>query len=196
MAEQEAQNFGEDSLFSLENLLDPQSLSGCSASDLRNVALLLTSLADALEEKAPAERREQISHLLTTHPPDRELARVAERLYRFREARSQFLPDLLLGEPAWDILLDLFYQETVGREVVTTDALIAARVPATTALRYLGQLELEGLIRREKARGDQRKRNVTLTVRGKSAMKAYISSLLNLEKSEDAVASNSFLLRS
>ena len=40
--------------------------------------------------------------------PDQTLAKVAEALYRARRRRARHLPNELLGEPAWDILLDLF----------------------------------------------------------------------------------------
>ncbi|MHA6334539.1 hypothetical protein ACXYL9_12745 [Qipengyuania sp. CAU 1752] len=195
MPKREIGDSGGASSVSPEEIFTSLNLSDCRASDLRKVAQLLQRLANALDEKPDTKDQEHDpDHLLTEHS-GRELARVAERLYYFRERRSKFLPDLLLGEPAWDILLDLFHHEAIGRKVATTDALIAARVPATTALRYLGQLEREGLIRRERARGDQRKRVVVLTSKGTFAMSEYIRSLLKYERQERKSASPKFLLR-
>ena len=39
---------------------------------------------------------------------DEALATVAQRIYRARARRAHYLPPDLFGEPAWDILLDLF----------------------------------------------------------------------------------------
>lgn len=63
----------------------------------------------------------------------------------------------LFGEPAWDILLDLYVAHLDGRQVAVSSACIAACVPPTTALRYLNRLERSGLIRRRPDAKDHRR---------------------------------------
>jgi hypothetical protein len=57
-----------------------------------------------------------------------------------RRKRVQFFGDDLFGEPAWDILLDLFATHLTGGRVSTSSLCIAADVPSTTALRWIGVL--------------------------------------------------------
>jgi DNA-binding MarR family transcriptional regulator len=194
MADRETRADSQTSPVSPDELVGSLNLAGCKTSDLRQVALLLNGLADVLDAKlnTGSQNHSRVNAKL----PDLALASMAKRLYDARGSRSDFLPDLLFGEPAWDILLDLLYQEAIGRKVATTDALIAARVPATTALRYLGQLEHEGLIRRESEKGDQRKRRVHLTQKGASAMREYLHLLLKGEDKKSSASHANFLLRS
>lgn len=44
------------------------------------------------------------------------------------------------AEPAWDILIDLYMGELLGRRTSVTSACIGSRVPPTTALRHLNAL--------------------------------------------------------
>ena len=75
----------------------------------------------------------------------------------------------LLGDPAWDMLLDLFVNR--GRRLVTvSSACLAARVPQTTALRWLKTIEGRGLVRRNAHPSDQRSSYVELTEQGVALM--------------------------
>lgn len=67
-----------------------------------------------------------------------------------------------------DILLDLFVNEAIDRNVAVSDACIASRSPATTALRWLGLLQERGLIQKRNDPSDQRRWFVSLTPEGRS----------------------------
>ncbi len=71
----------------------------------------------------------------------------------------------LFGEPAWDILLDLYLAHLDQREVSVSSACIAASVPPTTGLRYLARLERQGLVKRTPDGIDKRRVLVTLSER-------------------------------
>lgn len=92
-----------------------------------------------------------------------ELSQVAQDLYRFRRSRDALLPPALLGEPAWDMLLDLFIHEVEGRKISVTSLCLASAAPSTTALRYIDLLEKHGLLSRSKCATDQRVTFVHLT---------------------------------
>ena len=98
------------------------------------------------------------------------LADLARRLYSQRRRRSRHLPAGLFGEPAWDILLDLFIAAEDGRRIPVTSACIAADVPATTGLRWLQVLENNELVERRADPADGRRTHVALTVAGYTAM--------------------------
>lgn len=91
-----------------------------------------------------------------------------------RRARARFLPIDLFGEPAWDLLLDLFIAGEEGKGVSITSACIASGVPSTTALRWIGVLEERGLIARVPDPEDGRRIYVSLTELSRNAMLRWL----------------------
>jgi hypothetical protein len=101
-------------------------------------------------------------------------AELAREMYRNRRLRAKiFGSEALFGEPAWDILLDLFVAAKDGRRVSVMSACIGSAVPSTTALRWIAALEREELIIREDDPEDARRTYVMLTERGYAAMVEY-----------------------
>lgn len=72
----------------------------------------------------------------------------AREEYEERRRRVESFDEDLFGEPTWDILLDLFSSQVIGRQISISSACIAACVPQTTALRWLQVLIDRGLINR------------------------------------------------
>ncbi|MGV3511249.1 MAG: hypothetical protein ACO1OX_04505 [Novosphingobium sp.] len=70
----------------------------------------------------------------------------AKEICAFRRKRGNWLPQDLFGEPAWDILLELFIMRMQGQSARVKTACIASGVPATTALRWINLLERKGLV--------------------------------------------------
>lgn len=70
----------------------------------------------------------------------------ATGIYAFRRKRAKWLPEDLFGEPAWDILLELFVMRLQGNPVRVKNVCIASGVPATTALGWINVLEGKGMI--------------------------------------------------
>ncbi|MEP0191071.1 MAG: MarR family transcriptional regulator [Erythrobacter sp.] len=101
---------------------------------------------------------------------------LAKRIYAIRRRRSSIFgnPDLF-GEPAWDILLDLYIAHVEQKPVSVSSACIGSASPSTTALRWLGVLAEDDLIIREQDRDDQRRVLVRLTERGVEAMETYFA---------------------
>jgi hypothetical protein len=105
------------------------------------------------------------------HPLWAELAR---QHYRERRLRGKvFGGETMFGEPAWDILLDLFIATKEQRKVSVMSACIGSAVPSTTALRWITTLERERLISRQDDPDDARRTYVVLTERGYEAMNEY-----------------------
>ncbi|SFG06104.1 hypothetical protein SAMN05518801_106204 [Novosphingobium sp. CF614] len=108
------------------------------------------------------------------HPIWVELAR---QTYDDRRRRTKiFQSEDLFGEPAWDILLDLFIAAKERRRVSVTSACIGSAVPSTTALRWITILEKQSLLVREADPGDARRVYVKLSARGYAAMLEYFAS--------------------
>lgn len=80
-----------------------------------------------------------------------------ESQFRIRRLRARHLVGISLGEPAWDILLDLAVAHYWRRETSVTSLCIAADVPSTTALRWISGMTKEGLIVRRPCLRDGRR---------------------------------------
>ena len=81
----------------------------------------------------------------------------------------------LFGEPAWDILLDVFIAQLSRCDIQVSSVCIEAGVPATTILRWLARLEQEGLIYRASDNVDGRRRYVRLTPAGDALMRRVLN---------------------
>lgn len=104
---------------------------------------------------------------------------LARRLYANRRRRSKYFTEDLLGEPGWDILLDLYVNEGDRKRVSVTSACIGSCVPSTTALRWIALMETEGLVLRENDGSDRRRAFIRLTERGRDAMRRYLEAVAN-----------------
>jgi len=126
------------------------------------------------------------SHPAPNHPPtnhpDAKLQRaifadLARHAYATRRRRTAiFKNDELFGEPAWDILLDLYIAHAENKPVSVSSACIGSAAPPTTGLRWLGVLSEQGLILREHDPEDQRRVLVRLTDEGLAAMDEHFAS--------------------
>ncbi len=96
----------------------------------------------------------------TASPPDHAEIRAYIRIRRLRE---RFLPADLFGDPAWDMMLDLFAARLAGERVSVSSLCIAAAVPPTTALRWIGQLTDRGLFQRVDDPADGRRAFIALS---------------------------------
>ncbi len=129
-----------------------------------------------LESPAPGFRGEGGDGRRRARPalPD---ARLVHRIIHQRRLRSKFLLPDLFADPAWDILLDLTAARVEHRRVSVTSLCIAAGVPPTTALRWIGQMLDLGLLVREQDDQDRRRAFIDLSEDGAAAMARYFAAL-------------------
>lgn len=103
---------------------------------------------------------------------------LARKTYAMRRKRAAIFGNAdLFGEPAWDIMLDLFIAHGDGKQVSVSSACIGSAAPATTGLRWLAVLADEGLILRESDPQDQRRVLVQLSDAGLAAMSTFFDAL-------------------
>ena len=107
---------------------------------------------------------------------NREVLSLAKAAYDDRRIRATYFRSDLFGEPGWDILLDLFIQQRVGRPISVTAACIGSGAATTTALRYLNLLIEDGLVQREGDPADGRRSWLKLTPEAVETMTEYLKS--------------------
>jgi DNA-binding MarR family transcriptional regulator len=106
----------------------------------------------------------------------RSLIKLATALHRARRRRDALARDLF-GEPAYDMLLDLFVAHGEGRMISVSSAAIASGVPGTTALRHIEALATRGLIARRPDEDDGRRCHLLLTDAGLDLMTQHLTDL-------------------
>jgi len=150
--------------------LDKASFPPADDSVLRETIETLAARVAELEERATAAGEPPRSLGFS----DDKLATIASSIYRSRQRRAGYFDPALFGEPAWDMLLDLFIARVRGARVSTTSLCLAANVPQATGLRWVGQLVKAGLARRFRALDDARLKLVEITPEGYRLMRRYV----------------------
>lgn len=141
------------------------------AGQLENLARQLRGDVKATPDGQTAQRHKPVLNRA-------QCVQLAQRLYADRRRRQLAFsnPDIF-GEPAWDILLDLYIAHAEERCISVSSACIGSAAPPTTGLRWLGVLQEEGLVLREHDPQDQRRILVRLSPDGIRRMDDYLSKL-------------------
>ena len=98
------------------------------------------------------------------------LVEAAQREVNRRRSRRPIEEEAKIGDPGWDMLLDLYVMEAFGRRVSITSAAIAANMPLSTGLRYIGKLIESGFAYREQDGHDARRTYLRLSFSGKDVV--------------------------
>lgn len=102
---------------------------------------------------------------------------LVKQILRSRRQRDTLFGTDLFGEPAWDILLELFVAEQTYRKLSVSSVCLASAVPPSTAIRWVERLESAGWVRRDNDPLDRRLIWVFLTPKGSTAMRTYLEGL-------------------
>ena len=98
------------------------------------------------------------------------------RILARRRERDRFFPSGLFADPAWDMLLALYAAHLEGGKMTVSALCDAAAVPATTALRWIGNLEAAGMVERENDVLDRRKVLIGLSADAETGVREYFDS--------------------
>lgn len=132
----------------------------------RAIAAIAAEPGPAALSLAPADAAEEMA-FLRTH-------------IRQRRMRERFFGGALFADPAWDILLDLRLAALEGRRVAVSSLCIAAAVPATTGLRWIGLMTEKGLLARVADPADGRRVFVALSPAADLAMARFCAAALRM----------------
>ena len=104
-----------------------------------------------------------------------EVEQLVRAILKLRRKRDELFRPGLFGEPAWDMLLELFLAKLTFRKECVSSLCVASAVPATTAIRWIVVLEGQGLVERQCDRFDRRRNFVVLTEKGQSALEEFFN---------------------
>lgn len=144
--------------------------------ELRAMAARLLHIADMAEgieegSSFPSEKRSAFHF----EKDELALAALAESEYQARRRREKLFTKELFGEPAWDMLLDIYVSRARRRRVSVTSLCIASCRPPTTALRWITLLQEQGLVFRDGSMADHRVCYIELSARGVKLMEQFLS---------------------
>ncbi|MBL0924467.1 MAG: MarR family transcriptional regulator [Sphingomonadaceae bacterium] len=109
------------------------------------------------------------------HPPSPVEAKALRDLIKQRRLRDRFFASDLFADPAWDILLDLKAASLEGQKVSVSSLCIAAAVPPTTALRWIGAMTESGMLVRQQDPDDQRRVFIELSEETSAKLDDYFT---------------------
>lgn len=96
-----------------------------------------------------------------------------QREIRHWNLRREYITQNVFSDPAWGILLELYFGWLRNRPITIKQACIASGVPQTTALRWLTNLAQQCWLQRESDPSDARRGLLTPTSTAVSAMTRY-----------------------
>ncbi len=143
--------------------------SQCGPEELRNLAGTMLRLADAIDQDWSNPAPMAFGWPSEAKRIERDafnLAMRARHEQKRREKRKPHLPEEFLGEPAWDMLLELFCQFAGGARVSVKSISYVSGLASTTALRMIERLVEAGLIARAASETDGRVVLLNLTQKG------------------------------
>lgn len=73
-------------------------------------------------------------------------AQLAGAILAFRRHRAQVLPSDIFGEPAWELMLDLFVADAHGHRLTGRAVANRSNIPGSVMSRWLKYLTAEGLL--------------------------------------------------
>lgn len=143
---------------------------GLSPTEIRSLSQTLLKLADAVDQRwSPARVQSKyhwLSHAGRIERNAMELAKTAVWIQELGRRRERHIPAETVGEPSWQMLLELFIQFAGGAKVSTKSLCVISGCPDTTALRQIDHLEAAGFVQRSQSPEDKRVTLVELTRKG------------------------------
>jgi winged helix DNA-binding protein len=149
---------------------------GFSAADARQLQRTieaLTKTVDLLRARLAEPARETQAG----DAPEAALQRAVQIEICNRALRSSFFEPNFFCDPVWDMLLDLFLQQSLGRPVCVSSLCIASCAPSSTALRWIRALEEADLLERSRDPTDGRRVFVRLTASGHGKIAGYLAAM-------------------
>lgn len=155
---------------------EPQSVAALST-QIEMLSEEMRSLKLSLEQVVGKEPRPVDPPAPKPRQIDADLVR---KLTRVEAARASVIGGKILGDPAWNILLDLLLASLEGRRVAVSSACIVTGVATTTALRLINRMIRDGVLVRVPDEADGRRDYLHIAPDVETALKGYLFDLTQL----------------
>jgi DNA-binding MarR family transcriptional regulator len=148
-----------------------------SGRDLEDARRLIALLSEEEENQGTAS---ELARLALARRPTRQeqLELRAREILALRQKRAELLGPSMFGEPAWEMLLQLYAMAGASRQSMSRLAQLSGTSKAT-ALRWIDYLLDRGLISRQPHPTDLRTAFVELTDKGREKLEAYLADTIN-----------------
>jgi DNA-binding MarR family transcriptional regulator len=108
---------------------------------------------------------------------ERTMQELARTILRSRKRRSDEFSATIFGEPAWEMLLELFVQESAGASTTTVLLHAGTKMPQSAVERWIRHLENCDLLVRRSHPVDPETEFVELTDDARQALERYLLAL-------------------
>ncbi len=103
-----------------------------------------------------------------------EAIRAIRAITAFRRKRERLFGENLFADAVWDMLLDLYAQNLMGKKPSVSSLCLASCTPPTTALRWIVAMEQRHLIVREPDPHDSRRSLISLSPEALESMQLLL----------------------
>ncbi|HYE28402.1 MAG TPA: hypothetical protein VEA61_09245 [Allosphingosinicella sp.] len=152
-------------------------MSGCEVGDvgvraeerLQTLKIEVSQLAEALAAMSVAAvgtRREAAAAQVTPLG--------IRAMIKARSMRSAYISNVPLGDPAWEVLLDLLAARLENKQVSASSLCIAAGIPSSSAMRLIDTLANRGVVIRSRDPRDARRTFIELSNTCESQLRNYL----------------------
>ncbi len=149
-----------------------------SSSEMRDLAVVLLRVADSIDQNWDGAQTRPGFHWPGAYTRiSRDAANLAfdaNVIHLKLQKRREFMPKDLVGNPGWEILLQLFIQFAGGAGVSAASLSALLNMPAETVAQHIERIEAAGLLRRTAPTADECGGMVELTEKGVVAVGSYL----------------------
>lgn len=151
------------------------------AANFRSMARDILAMADEAEAEAMSLMGSSVDEIPSkgdqTMRTKVRFVGIAKNQYDSRRVRERFFEKKIFGEPAWDMLLELYAGELNDEKISTSNLILSSSSPSSTALRWIKHLEDSGLVIKKSSHLDGRVQYQKITRTGFDSMTKYFESI-------------------
>lgn len=110
------------------------------------------------------------------------MVRIARAILQLRRQRQDEFDGSLFGEPAWEMILELYVRHASGTVPIVAELIATSHAPSSTAARWFAHLDALGLVTLRAHPADRNTKFVDLTGEARAALERHLAAALDLAK--------------
>jgi hypothetical protein len=154
-----------------------QKIDAAESLSQEDVAELYATLARLIEAKPEASALSENPFNQDRRPTELSTWLTARELLHQRRQRRRFFSTSMFGEPAWEMLLELFAQTPADKGMTVGRLISSADVPVSVGKRWIEYLERERMVFRDPDDSDDLETAIDLTREAEAKLASYIETI-------------------